>query len=233
MLYALFAVSLSIYLIFVVAPQHGQTNILVYIAICSLIGSLSVMACKGLSIAIKLTLSGPSQVFNPLAWFFLLAVASCITIQMNYLNKALDIFNTSIVTPIYYVMFTTLTIIASSILFQEWNTLNSPAKDLVGALCGFVTIIFGVFLLHAFKDLNIKLSDILSLTTRQNGLSRSVEEGGRTVPLESAAITCSSASSLRGSHLSVSSEIVDRRRSLTGEEDEEKDESSESKPFIS
>ena len=48
----------------------------------------------------------------------------CILIQMNYLNKALDIFNTSLVTPIYYVMFTTLTIIASAILFKEWNVLT-------------------------------------------------------------------------------------------------------------
>lgn len=37
---------------------------------------------------------------------------------MNYLNKALDLFNTAIVSPIYYVMFTTFTIIASVILFQ-------------------------------------------------------------------------------------------------------------------
>ena len=168
-LYALATISLSVYLIFVVAPQHGQTNILVYIAICSLVGSLSVMACKGLSIAIKLTLSGKSQLLNPLAWFFLLSVASCIAIQMNYLNKALDIFNTSIVTPIYYVMFTTLTIIASAILFQEWKVLENPVKDVLGALCGFATIIFGVFLLHAFKDFTVTLLDLASLTSRQNG----------------------------------------------------------------
>lgn len=37
---------------------------------------------------------------------------------MNYLNKALDLFNTAIVSPIYYVMFTTFTITASVILFQ-------------------------------------------------------------------------------------------------------------------
>ena len=38
--------------------------------------------------------------------------------QMNYLNKALDLFNTAIVSPIYYVMFTTLTVTANIILFQ-------------------------------------------------------------------------------------------------------------------
>lgn len=45
-------------------------------------------------------------------------VGVCVVTQMNYLNKALDLFNTAIVSPIYYVMFTTFTIIASVILFQ-------------------------------------------------------------------------------------------------------------------
>lgn len=45
-------------------------------------------------------------------------VAVCVVTQMNYLNKALDLFNTAIVSPIYYVMFTTFTITASIILFQ-------------------------------------------------------------------------------------------------------------------
>ena len=45
-------------------------------------------------------------------------VAVCVVTQMNYLNKALDLFNTAIVSPIYYVMFTLLTIVASIILFK-------------------------------------------------------------------------------------------------------------------
>lgn len=163
-LYSFLAISLSIYLIFWVAPVHGQTNILVYIAICSSIGSLTVVGCKGLSIAIKLTVQGKSQLMNPLAWFFLIAVIVCITIQMNYLNKSLDIFNTSLVTPIYYVMFTSLTITASAILFKEFGQLTT--KNIIGSLCGFAVIICGVFLLHAFKDINFTLSDLLALTNR-------------------------------------------------------------------
>ena len=165
-MYTLLAIGITVYLIFWVAPFKGQSNILVYIVICSLIGSLSVAGCKGLSIAIKLTLSGRSQLQNPLAWFFVIAVAICITIQMNYLNKSLDIFNTSLVTPIYYVMFTTFTITASAILFKEWSTVT--ASDIVGSLCGFSVIVCGVFLLHAFKDINFTFKDLLLLTNQAN-----------------------------------------------------------------
>lgn len=45
-------------------------------------------------------------------------VVACLLTQMNYLNKSLDLFNTAIVSPIYYVMFTLLTIIASVIMLQ-------------------------------------------------------------------------------------------------------------------
>ena len=157
-------------LIFYYGPRYGNTNIMVYIAICSLIGSLSVMGCKGLGIVIKQTLHGDSQLTNPVAWGLIFAVLACVLTQMNYLNKALDIFNTSLVTPIYYVMFTTLTIIASAILFREWEVMDP--KDTIGAICGFLTIVFGVFLLHAFKDVHFTLKDILKSNSQANGIPK-------------------------------------------------------------
>jgi hypothetical protein len=45
-------------------------------------------------------------------------VVCCVVTQMNYLNKALDLFNAAIVSPVYYVMFTVLTILASIVMFR-------------------------------------------------------------------------------------------------------------------
>ena len=143
---------------------------MVYTAICSLIGSLSVMGCKGLGIVIKQTLHGDSQLTNPVAWGLIFAVLACVLTQMNYLNKALDIFNTSLVTPIYYVMFTTLTIIASAILFREWEVMG--IKNTIGAICGFATIVSGVIILHAFKDVHFTLKDILKSNSQANGIPK-------------------------------------------------------------
>lgn len=44
--YTAFAVSVILFLMFYVAPTHGTSNMLVYLGICSLAGSLSVMSCK-------------------------------------------------------------------------------------------------------------------------------------------------------------------------------------------
>lgn len=186
MAYGFIVVIFALILVFYYGPRFGKTNILVYIAICSLIGSLSVMGCKGLGIVIKQTLHGDSQLANPVAWGLLFAVLACVVTQMNYLNKALDIFNTSLVTPIYYVMFTTLTIIASAILFREWEVMNS--KDTIGAICGFLTIVFGVFLLHAFKDVHFSLKDVLKFSSQANGAPKMRNPGNLQVNEETEAM---------------------------------------------
>ncbi|KAL8172573.1 hypothetical protein V2J09_024377 [Rumex salicifolius] len=137
-------------------PYYGHTNVMVYIGICSLLGSLSVMGVKALGIALKLTFSGTNQLIYTQTWVFAILVISCIITQMNYLNKALDTFNTAVVSPIYYVMFTSLTILASVIMFKDWDGQN--AAQIVTELCGFVTILSGTFLLHRTKDMADSMS---------------------------------------------------------------------------
>lgn len=151
LLYATFVVTLVLILIFHYAPQSGHTHVMVYIAICSLMGSLSVMSVKALGIAMKLTLQGQNQFVYPQTSVFAMVVLICVLTQMNYLNKALDTFNTAIVSPIYYVMFTSLTILASAIMFKDWDQQTTP--QIITEMCGFVTILAGTFLLHATKDM--------------------------------------------------------------------------------
>ncbi|CAI0375225.1 unnamed protein product, partial [Linum tenue] len=149
--YAALVITAVFVLIFHFVPDYGQTHIMVYIGICSLVGSLSVMSVKAIGIALKLTLSGMNQLIYPQTWAFTMVVITCVLTQMNYLNKALDTFNTAVVSPIYYVMFTSLTILASVIMFKDWDR-QSPTQ-IVTEMCGFVTILSGTFLLHKTKDM--------------------------------------------------------------------------------
>ncbi|KAG3278476.1 NIPA2-like [Ictidomys tridecemlineatus] len=145
--FATIVVIVSLILIFVVGPRKGQTNILVYITVCSVIG--------GLGITIKELLAGKPALRHPLAWILLLSLVICVSTQINYLNPALVIFNASLVKPIYYVF---LVLTCSAILFKEWH--DMPADDIIGTLSGFFTIIVGVFLLHAFKDVSFSLASL-------------------------------------------------------------------------
>ncbi|XXG41393.1 hypothetical protein AAC387_Pa01g1863 [Persea americana] len=137
-------------LIFHFAPRYGHSNVLIFTGICSLMGSLSVMSVKALGTSLKLTFEGNNQLIYPETWFFLLVVLTCVITQMNYLNKALDTFNTAIVSPIYYVMFTSLTILASIIMFKDWD--GQSMGSIASEICGFIIVLSGTILLHVTKD---------------------------------------------------------------------------------
>ncbi|WVO16613.1 hypothetical protein L204_104292 [Cryptococcus depauperatus] len=140
----------SLYMIYRVVPTHGTKNPMVYLSICSLVGSVSVMAIKGFGVALKLTLSGNNQLTHISTYIFGGVVAGCIVVQMNYFNKALDTFSTNVVNPIYYVFFTTATIIASAILFSGFNT--PGGVNTISLICGFLIIFMGVYLLNISRE---------------------------------------------------------------------------------
>lgn len=150
--YAFMVSAYSLFMIYKIVPNYGHTNPMIYISICSSVGSISVMAIKAFGIALKLTLLGNNQFTHALTYLFIGVVALCIVTQMNYFNKALDQFDTSIVNPLYYVTFTTFTLAASFILFQGFNT--TSAVNIISLLIGFLVIFSGVYLLNISRKDN-------------------------------------------------------------------------------
>jgi magnesium transporter len=146
MLYCVAAIAFSLVMIYRYGPLYGKKNPLIYISICSTVGSVSVMAIKGFGIALKLTFAGNNQLTHPSTYVFAVVTAVCITTQMNYFNKALSQFPTQIVNPLYYVTFTTATLCASFILFKGFNT--TDAVNTLSLLCGFLVIFTGVYILN-------------------------------------------------------------------------------------
>lgn len=147
--FLLYCFIVAVYLLFTIykmVPKYGHSNPMIYISICSLVGSISVMLIKAFGIALKLTFAGNNQFTHVSTYVFIIVVAGCIVTQMNYFNKALDQFDTLIVNPLYYVTFTTFTLVASFILFQGFNT--SLAVDIISLLIGFLIIFSGVYLLN-------------------------------------------------------------------------------------
>lgn len=136
---------------------------------------------------------GRSEFTNWLTYTFIVLLITFVCIQMNYLNKALDTFNTGVVTPVYYVMFTTLVITASTILFKEWQHLLlnvcdsyivinahfkkkfSKFQDIIGIICGFLITVIAIFMLNTFRDLDMSRSHF-AWRTRQPIIRKSTVE---------------------------------------------------------
>ncbi|KAI9768292.1 MAG: hypothetical protein M1835_006892 [Candelina submexicana] len=146
LLYCAVIAAFASVMVYRVAPRYGKQNPLIYLSICSTVGSISVMSVKAFGIALKLTFAGSNQFTHPSTYVFVIVVVVCILTQMNYFNKALSQFPTSIVNPLYYVTFTTATLCASFILFRGFNTANTV--NTISLLCGFLVIFAGVYLLN-------------------------------------------------------------------------------------
>lgn len=154
-LYALLVVLLLAILILWAAPAHGKSNIMVYVAICSLLGSFTVPSSKGIGlVAEEVFVDGPSN-SRALALFLGLVgtLAVSILIQFYFINKALESFSSNNFEARYYVAFTSSVILASAVLFREWTALTLP--DIFAMLSGLVTVFVGVVLLRISEEATI------------------------------------------------------------------------------
>lgn len=148
--YAVTTLIILVVLVVFFERRYGQKNILIYLGICSSMGSLTVVSIKAVGVAIKLTLDGMNQLTYPHTWLFIMVAVICGISQLNYLNKALDCFELAIVSPVYYVMFTTLTIVASGIMFKDGD--GQSLSSIASECCGLITILSGTILLHVAKE---------------------------------------------------------------------------------
>ncbi|KAK4044087.1 magnesium transporter NIPA-domain-containing protein [Parachaetomium inaequale] len=134
---------------FWLGPKYGNKNMLVYISICSWVGGLSVVATQGLGAAIIAQAGGTPQFNQWFLYVLLVFVIGTLLTEIIFLNKALNLFNAALVTPTYYVYFTSTTIISSAILFRGFK--GTPTS-IITVVNGFLTICAGVVLLQLSKS---------------------------------------------------------------------------------
>lgn len=77
--------------------------------------------------------------------------------RINYLNKALELFNTSMVVPVYFCYFTSTTMITSFILYRG---LKASAATLITMVLGFLVTCLGITLLQMSKVDPTKLNGL-------------------------------------------------------------------------
>ncbi|KAG8945819.1 hypothetical protein FRC04_012266 [Tulasnella sp. 424] len=138
----------SLVIIFFFAPKYGKQNMIWYIAVCSMIGGLSVSCIQGIGAAIVTSIRGENQFKQWFTYFLLVFVTVTLVTEIYYLNVALALFNTAMVTPTYYVIFTACTLITSVVLYQG---LKSTAMQIITVVMGFLVICAGIIILQMSK----------------------------------------------------------------------------------
>jgi drug/metabolite transporter (DMT)-like permease len=111
--YGAVIIAFALAIIFYIGPKYGKKNMIWYILVCSLIGGLSVSCTQALGACIITSIRGHNQFKNWFIYFLLAFVVVTLVTEIYYLNMALALFNTAMVTPTYYVLFTFSTLVTS------------------------------------------------------------------------------------------------------------------------
>jgi drug/metabolite transporter (DMT)-like permease len=135
-----------------ISEEFANQHVLCYCAVCSLVGAISVTSAKVVSTAITQGLAGDSSMLidSKIAWLtYMLMVGIIISTltQIIYLNLALKHFGASIVVPVYYIMFTSMSIAAGMVLFEE-TVFDPVVQKSILFVLGVVLAFVGVYLIN-------------------------------------------------------------------------------------
>lgn len=102
-----------------------QRSVVPYLLICSILGTLTVSACKALGITYKqLIINRKTEAVLAVGTFFTLELLVSVIVQIVYLNKALDMFTSVVVTPVYYTFFTLFVIAFNLAMYSNRSSLT-------------------------------------------------------------------------------------------------------------
>jgi len=148
LVYASVLIIASLVIIFYFAPRYGKKSMLWYISVCSMIGGISVSVTTGLGAAIVTSVMGDNQFKHWFTYFLLVFIAVTLVTEVYYLNRALALFNTAMVTPTYYVIFSFCSMLTTVVLFQG---LKASATQIITLVLAFSVICCGITILQMSK----------------------------------------------------------------------------------
>ncbi|EGX91619.1 DUF803 domain membrane protein [Cordyceps militaris CM01] len=128
--------------------RYGRHTSLIDLGLVGLFGGYTALATKGVSSMLSSTLW---RAFTaPLTYLLLFILLSTAIMQIRYVNRALQRFNSTQVIPIQFVMFTLCVIIGSAVLYRDFEkTTPEQASKFVG---GCLLTFFGVFLITSGRQ---------------------------------------------------------------------------------
>ncbi|KAL3419438.1 magnesium transporter NIPA7 [Phlyctema vagabunda] len=130
------------------SPRYGNKTILVDLGLVGLFGGYTALSTKGVASMLSSTLW--RALTTPVTYALVAVLVSTAVMQVKYVNKALQRFDSTQVIPVQFVMFTLSVIIGSAILYGDFYqaTAESIGKFIGGCLLTF----FGVFLITSGRD---------------------------------------------------------------------------------
>ncbi|KAF8981900.1 hypothetical protein BGZ46_002141 [Entomortierella lignicola] len=100
----------------------GSEHIFIDLSVVAIFGGYTVLATKGVSSL--LSLSFYKMFTYPIAYLLVFVMVSTAVLQIKFLNKSLQRFDSTQVIPTQFVLFTTSAIVGSGVLYNDFNEMD-------------------------------------------------------------------------------------------------------------
>jgi len=132
------------------SPRYGSKTILVDLGLVGLFGGYTALSTKGVASMLSSTLW--RALTTPVTYALLAVLIATAVMQVKYVNKALQRFDSTQVIPVQFVMFTLSVIIGSAILYRDFE--KATAENISKFIGGCLLTFFGVFLITSGRSRN-------------------------------------------------------------------------------
>lgn len=130
------------------SSRYGRRTILIDLGLVGLFGGYTALATKGVSSMLSSTLWRAFT--TPVTYALILILLVTAVMQIRYVNKALQRFDSTQVIPIQFVLFTLCVIVGSAILYRDFE--KTTAKRATKFVGGCLLTFFGVFLITSGRQ---------------------------------------------------------------------------------
>ncbi|OJJ48923.1 hypothetical protein ASPZODRAFT_61396 [Penicilliopsis zonata CBS 506.65] len=124
------------------SAKYGPRSILIDVGLVALFGGYTALSTKGISSLLSFTLW--HVITFPVTYLLVFILVSSALMQIHYINRALQRFDSTQVIPTQFVLFTLSVIIGSAVLYRDFEsfTLERASKFIGGCLMTFLGVYF-------------------------------------------------------------------------------------------
>jgi drug/metabolite transporter (DMT)-like permease len=146
--------------------RYGHRTIVIDLGLVALFGGYTVLSTKGISSLIS---SSFYHIFQyPIAYLFTFVLVSTAVLQVKYVNRALQRFDSTQVIPTQFVLFTLSVIMGSAILYRDFERVTK--ERMLKFVTGCVLTFAGVYLISSKrKSSSAASSSSASIASEENG----------------------------------------------------------------
>ncbi|KAI8645103.1 magnesium transporter NIPA-domain-containing protein [Parasitella parasitica] len=148
----------AIAILSILSPVYGSSSIMIDLGLVAIYGGYTVLSTK--SVASLLSLTFFKMFAYPVSYLLIFVLIMTAILQIKYLNKALQRFDSTEVIPTQFVLFTVSAIIGSAVLYHDFDEMD--IEQMSRFMSGCTVEFLGVYLITS-KRTKIISSPALSI----------------------------------------------------------------------